>query len=233
MSGSGDIIRELHRLRRHAKELQEQIDRAPRVAQGQQARVARQEEALKHAQEEIKHLKVKSHEKELTLKTTLDMIAKYEKQRNETTLKKEYDALQAEIASAKRRCQQNEDEILEALGAVEEASARIPELEKAIQRAKDEAAEFARKTQERLGGQREQLQAALQQIKELEATLPEEVRALYDRLMASRGEDGLSEVRDRNCVACYTAITAQSYNDLLAGRLVSCKACGRMLYLPE
>jgi uncharacterized protein len=233
MPGPGEIIRELHRLRRHAKELQEQIDRGPRVAQAQQAKVVRQEEVLRQAQEEIKHLKVKSHEKELTLKTTLDMVAKYEKQRNETTLKKEYDALQAEIASAKRRCQQNEDDILEAMGAVEEANARIPEMEKAVQRAKDEAADFARKTQERLGGQKGQLQTVQQQIKELEATLPEEVRVAYDRLMASRGEDGLSAVQDRNCVACYTSITAQSYNDLLSGRLVSCNVCGRMLYLPE
>jgi predicted nucleic acid-binding Zn-ribbon protein len=233
MSGPGDIIRELHRLRRHAKELQEQIDRGPRVAQAQQIKVTRQEEALKQAQEEIKHLKVQSHEKEVTLKATHAQIAKYEKQRNETTMKKEYDALQAEIASAKRRSQQNEDDILETMGAVEEASARIPELEKALQRAKDEAVEFARKTQERLGGQKEQLQAVQQQIKELEATLPEEVRVAYDRLMGSRGEDGLSAVQDRNCVACYTTITAQSYNDLLSGRLVSCNVCGRMLYLPE
>ena len=39
--------------------------------------------------------------------------------------------------------------------------------------------------------------------------------------------------RHRSLGLRYTAITAQSYNDLLSGRMVVCKVCGRMLYLPE
>ena len=76
------------------------------------------------------------------------------------------------------------------------------------------------------GGLQEQLQAALQQLKEVEATLSEDVLMLYQRQVEGRGEDALSSVQDRNCPACYTAITAQSYNDLLAGRLVTCRCAG-------
>ena len=66
-----------------------------------------------------------------------------------------------------------------------------------------------------------------------EAGLPEDVRALYDRLVAAKGDSAMASVQDRTCSACYTEITAQSQNDLLQERLVFCKNCGRILYLAE
>src|SRR5919202_130820 len=97
MAGPAAILRELHRLRRHARDLQAEIDRGPRALKAQQDKVARQEEALREAQEVIKRLKVETHDKELTLRGKQQQIAKHERQLNEATSKKEYDALQAEI----------------------------------------------------------------------------------------------------------------------------------------
>ena len=58
-------------------------------------------------------------------------------------------------------------------------------------------------------------------------------KPLYDRLVNAKGEDAMSEVLNKVCVACYTEITAQSYNDLIGGKFLLCKSCGRILYLPE
>ena len=55
----------------------------------------------------------------------------------------------------------------------------------------------------------------------------------YDRLIASKGEDAMSPVENKNCIACYTGITAQNYHDLVQGKFLLCKSCGRILYLPE
>jgi predicted nucleic acid-binding Zn-ribbon protein len=52
-------------------------------------------------------------------------------------------------------------------------------------------------------------------------------------LVAAKGDSAMASVQDRTCSACYTEITAQSQNDLLQERLVFCKNCGRILYLPE
>jgi predicted nucleic acid-binding Zn-ribbon protein len=79
----------------------------------------------------------------------------------------------------------------------------------------------------------EQFDKALAELKDVEASLPAEIRPQYERLVATRGEDGMAAVMNRTCVACYTEITAQMYNDLLAARFVLCKSCGRLLYLPE
>src|SRR5436309_11100523 len=69
MAGPATILREIHRLRRHAKDLQAELERGPRLLKGQQAKVARQEEAAREAHDTLKRLKVTSHEKEVLLKT--------------------------------------------------------------------------------------------------------------------------------------------------------------------
>ena len=74
------ILREVHRLRRHAKDLQTEIERLPRQLNAQKGKVVRQEDVLKQAQEGIKKLKVSIHEKEVSLKSKHQEIAKREKQ---------------------------------------------------------------------------------------------------------------------------------------------------------
>ena len=126
MSGPGVILRELHRLRRFARDLQTKIDQGPRAVQTQQARAARQEEVLHQAQDGLKRLKVTMHEKEGTLKGTQQQITKYQKQQNEAASKKEYDALQHEIDAVRKKVSQVEDEILDAMGQSEEQAAQLP-----------------------------------------------------------------------------------------------------------
>ncbi|HEV3255602.1 MAG TPA: hypothetical protein VG013_01855 [Gemmataceae bacterium] len=233
MAGPGTILRELHRLRRHARDLQAEIERGPRTLKAQQAKVGKQEEWLRDGQEALKRLKVGMHEKEVSLKSKLQQIAKHEKQLNEATGKKEYDALQAEIASDKRAYQRLEDEILDIMAETETRTGQLPELERAVQRAKEEAAKVVEDIQARRNDLTERLNEVHKQLKEVETSLPADVKAQYDRMLSARGEDALSSVQGRTCTACYTDITAQNYNELLQGQFVLCKTCGRMLYLPE
>jgi predicted nucleic acid-binding Zn-ribbon protein len=233
MAGPATILREIHRLQRHAKNLQAEIERTPRLLKAQQAKVSRQEEALREAQEFLKKLKVASHELEVQRKGTLQLIEKHKKQLNESTSKKEYDALRAEIGSEEQKVRDLEDKILESLIHIDDQTALLPELEKAIQQAKVEYTDAEKTSQGRQAGLAEQLNQACASIKDTEVSLPSDVRPLYDRLVTARGEDALAAVENRTCMACYTEITAQSYNDLMLSQFVMCKSCGRVLYLPE
>jgi predicted nucleic acid-binding Zn-ribbon protein len=233
MSGTAVLMREVHALRRFAKELQEQMDRAPLQLKAQKAKVARHEDAVKENADAIKRLKVATHEKEVTLKTTHNQIAKHQKQLNEATAKKEYDALQHEIAADQEKCRRLEDEILAALGEGEERAARAPELEAATKKAKEEFAEWEKGAEERRAGLARQLAEARAKLKEVEASVPAGARGQYDRIVRAMGVDGFAAVRDRTCQACRTEITAQHLNDLLGGAFALCKSCGRILYLPE
>jgi predicted nucleic acid-binding Zn-ribbon protein len=233
MSGPAVLFREIHRLRRFAHELQEQIDRLPRQQKAQQTKVARQEEIYRQAQDAIKHLKVEIHGKEGTLKSAHGQIAKYQKQLNDVGSKKEYDALQHEINDAKATCARLEEEIFTGMTESEEKAAQLPELEKAVRQAKDEYAKFESGMQERLTSYQTQLTEACKQLQEQESALPANLRAQYERNVAAQGPDALSAVQGRTCAACYTGITAQQYNELQQELFVSCRSCGRILYLPE
>src|SRR5437667_194210 len=169
MAALGTILREAHRLRRHAKDLQAEIERGPRLLKAQQTKIAKQEESLRQGQETLKKQKVKMHEKEGTLKTAQQQVTKYEEQRNKATSKKEYD-------------------ILEVMGAVEEKAAQIPELEKAVKQAKEEMAQFEKTSQARAAGLTEQFRQAQKELADIEASLAPDVRTQYLRLVNARGE---------------------------------------------
>jgi uncharacterized protein len=232
MSGPAVLFREIHRLRRLAHELQEQIDRLPRQQKAQQAKVTRQEEILRAAQDAIKHLKVEIHSKEVSLKTTHTQIAKHQKQLNEAESKKEYDALQHEINDEKAALQKVEEEILNGMAESEDKTAQIPELEKAVRQAKDEFAKFEAGIQERQAGFQGQLDETHKLLREQEEQVPANLRTQYERIVGAMGPDALAALQGRTCSSCYTEITAQQYNELQQALFVSCKACGRILYLP-
>jgi uncharacterized protein len=233
MSGPAEIMREIHRLRRFAHELQEQIDRAPRQLKIQQAKVARQEQLQHEGQEAIKKAKIAVHDKESQLKAMHSQIAKFQKQMSEVTSKKEYDALQHEISAARTACGQLEDEILQAMTEVDDVTAKLPELEKAVKQAKQEHADFEKGATERQTRLAEQLAETRAKLQETEASVPANIGPQYQRVVAAMGADAFAGVRNKTCGACYTEITAQMYNDLMQQAFVLCKSCGRILYLPE
>jgi predicted nucleic acid-binding Zn-ribbon protein len=233
MAGPATILREIHRLQKNKADLKAEIERIPHLTRLQQAKVARQEEALREAHEALKRFKLNSHDKESQLKSMLQQVTKHEDQLNQAGSKKEYDALKVEIASDKKKAKELEDQILEAMGQIEEKTSQIPEAEKGVKQAKQEYADFEKSIAERRDNLSKQLEDILQQLAAVESTLPPDVRPPYDRQVAARGEDAMAAVQNRTCMACYTEITNQAYNDLMLSQFVLCKSCGRVLYLPE
>jgi len=233
MPGPAAILREIHQLRRHIKNLQDEIERGPLLVKSHQNKVVRQEEQLRDAKDSIQKLKVAQLEKESSLKTKHVQIAKHQKQLNEASAKKEYDALRIEIETDKKASAKLEDEILNCMAEIEAKTAQIPELERAVQRAKQEAAQIVDDIQTRRNRLTEELNSTHQKIAEVEANLTGEVKTQYEPLVALRKEDALAAVQGRTCTACYTDITAQNFNDLRLDQFVVCKSCGRILYLQE
>jgi predicted nucleic acid-binding Zn-ribbon protein len=231
MATPAHILKDIHRLKRHIKDLEAKLEQGPKAHKAHQLKVAGAEEVLHKAQDGMKHLKVTIHEKEVSLKAAQQSIDKLEK--TPVSNKKEYDALRAEVATAKASIRKLEDEVLEAMAELEDKTKLVPQAEKALQKAKDDAAQFDKDHKERLARWAAERQSALAQLAEVEATLPEDIRAHYDRLVSSKRADAISGVQGRICVTCYTEVTAQMSNELQRGLFVICKNCGRMLYMEE
>jgi predicted nucleic acid-binding Zn-ribbon protein len=231
MAGPAAILREIHRLRSHAQALQEKIDYAPRQLKAQQNVVAQRENDLKQGQETVKKLKVGIHDHEVSVKSEHQLIGKYERQLNDITSKKEYDALKHEITGVKEKIKALEDEALTAMMDLEERTAQVPALEEALKKAKAEFAAFEKDYQSRLDEWIKLRDAAMKEIAVEEAKLPNDTRQQYDRAVKAMGADALAAVEGKHCMACNTEITAQLAHNLQLGQFVVCRSCGRFLYL--
>jgi predicted nucleic acid-binding Zn-ribbon protein len=234
MPTTAEIFREIHRLRRYIRELEGKAEQGPRMRKVQADKLARQEEQSRQAHDAIKQLKVQIHQKEVSIKAAQELIKKYEKQLKEMiTSKKEYDALTAEIAHAKQTIGQLEDEALAAIGESEDRAAKLPEVEAALKKAKDDFARFDHDFAANLERYAHEKVRAQEELKAAEATLPADARNFYDRLAGAKGADALAAVEHGNCTACYTEVTPQMASDLRRGVFLVCKSCGRILYAAQ
>src|SRR5437868_11749319 len=93
MATPADILKEIHRVKRHIKDLEAKLEQGPKAHKAHQLKVAGAEDVLLKTHDVSKHLKVKIHEKEVSVKAALQSIDKLEK--TPVSNKKEYDALRA------------------------------------------------------------------------------------------------------------------------------------------
>jgi hypothetical protein len=70
------------------------------------------------------------------------------------------------------------------------------------------------------------------QLAEAEKALPPDIKSDYQRIVRGKGADSLAAVDDGVCNGCGQQITLNMQNELKLSKLVFCKACGRLLYLP-
>lgn len=236
MANPSQTLREIHRLRRYAKSLQDKLDELPKRLDILTQRLAYQEEERRKAKEHIDKLKVKAKEDELSLQSTLDKIERFTKQLNDIISKREYDALQHEIEHAKREKDVLEDRILQTYSEIDEWTAKMPGFDQAVADAKKELEEFQARLEPRRAEFSEELEKTQKELAEVERQLPAadpHFAEQYHRLIRQRGEDAFSPVRSQSCHACYNEITTQQLHELRIGRIVLCKSCGRFLYLEE
>jgi uncharacterized protein len=230
MAGPAAILREIHRLRAFAQELQSRIDLGPRQHAAQQGVIAKREDELKQGQDAVKKLKIAVHEHEVSVKAEGQQVKKYEQQLNDIHSKKEYDALKHEIAGAQNKMRALEDETLNAMMELDERARLLPALEEAVKVAKVEYADFERNCKTQSESWIVQRDDAIKQIEVEEAKLPEDIRPEYDRLIKAMGADALAGVEGKICAACYTELTTQLYHNVLKQQFVMCWNCGRVLY---
>ena len=233
MAGPAGILLEIHRLHILARDLQKRLDFAPKQLNAQQSVLGKREEELKQGHEAIKKAKITIHEHEVSVKAAQQQIKKYEQQIGDITSKKEYDALRHEIAGVNDKIRAIEDETLTAMMVLEELNGRIPALEEEVNKAKAELAAFEREFQAKLGDWTKARDEAAAQCGVEEAKLSEDVRTLYDRLVKAMGADALAAVEGKSCTFCFTELTAQAQHNVLLRQFVSCRNCGRILYLKD
>jgi predicted nucleic acid-binding Zn-ribbon protein len=144
---------------------------------------------------------------------------------------KELGQVQEEVGHLKTRLKTQEDAVLEAMLAVEEAEAAMAERAQELDLVSKERQQFEAGLME----EKDKLlsQAKVLQVKRQRAVteLPWNDLQTYERLRRSKGGLAVAAVRDGLCSGCHVGVPAHILRHARAGTdLTLCPSCGRILY---
>ncbi|MBP9903588.1 MAG: C4-type zinc ribbon domain-containing protein [Verrucomicrobiota bacterium] len=186
---------------------------------------------LDHGKQRIKQIESERKQLELEVEGKQQQIAKYANQQLQTRKNEEYRALAHEIETCKADINRIEDR---EIGLMEQAELAQKEVARFTREA-GEAKKLADSNIAQLGEREKNLQQELLQLEsnrsQLAAAVNETVRARYERLVKSKGENVLVGVQHGVCGGCHMKLPAQTLVACQAAQeLVSCTNCGRILY---
>lgn len=228
-----EIMRTLHRIHTQLSDLQGRISAGPRQIAAHTAQVETVEAGKTGVLEEIKKAKMAADQKQLQLKSAESKINDLGAKLNACKTNREYQLLTEQIAADKMATKVLEDEILEGLERIDTVKKTLPSAEAAVAAARQTLAEI----KARVATEATQLDSEVRRLGvELAVTereLPDDVRNLYDRAVKQKGAEGMAPLEGESCGGCFRQITGNMYSELLTGKVVMCRSCGRLLYLPE
>jgi predicted nucleic acid-binding Zn-ribbon protein len=185
------------------------------------------------AQDDVKKAKMAADQKQLQLKSAEAKIRDLDGKLNACKTNREYQTLTEQIAADRMALKVLEDEILEALERIDALKPAVPAAEAGLAAARKALAEAQAKVDAesgRLNGEVARVRAELEAV---EKELADDVREKYERVVKHKGADGMAPADGQTCGGCFQQITGNMLSDLMLGRVVTCRSCGRLLYVPE
>jgi predicted nucleic acid-binding Zn-ribbon protein len=233
MSITAAALRELHRIHQQLAELRDRLERGPKQVRAREANVNQLEARLVEARDKAKQTQMSVDRKQLDLKAGEQKVVDLRVKLNAANSNREYQALLEQIAAAEMAGSVLSDEILEGLEKIDQHGVAVKEAEKNLAAGKqdlDKARKLVEESAAVIHADITRLEAELMQA---ETNLPSDVKADYQRVVRGKGADSLAAADDGVCTGCGQQITLNMQNELKLSKLVFCKSCGRLLYLPE
>lgn len=233
MSATGEGLIRLHELHLKLREVQTELEAGPRQIAARKQLFAKKQAELEDRRQKLKQAKVTADQKNLQLKTNEAKIAELRAKQNTVTSNREYDILRGQIDADTMAKSVLEDEILESLESVDRGQAELKAFEQEVAAAEAELKKFVQQIEQKIPGLKQQAEQLNSEVAAAETFLPDEVAGYYRRLVQVHGADALAAVENKSCSNCFVKLTQQMIVEINSGRLLFCKSCGRLLYMPS
>lgn len=233
MSVPTATLRTLHRIHRQLADLNSRLARGPKQIAFGEANIEKLDAAVQAAKEEVKKSQLLTSQKELQLKEREGRIEDIRTKLNAASSNKEYQLLVEQIAADEQANSVLSDEILELFDKTEALQSVVVDKEAEREKGGEDFAKLKAKIENERGSLEADVERLSTESAELEATIPPELKQDFRRIVGTRGEDGLACVEGEFCGHCNQMINPQMFNELLMEKMVLCKSCGAILYLPE
>ncbi len=228
-----ETLRTLHRMHRQLEDLQERLDAGPLRLAALTAAVRTAESNRESAQQAVKQARLAADQKQLQLRSAEAKIADLEGKLNACKTNREYQTLRDQVAADRMATKVLEDEILESLEGIDALRPEVPKAEEAVRAAGRALAAEESRVRDEKGQLEEELARVRGELAAAEKELADDVRPRYDRVVKHKGADGMAAVDGQSCGGCHQQITSNMVSELLVGRVVACRSCGRLLYTPD
>lgn len=184
-------------------------------------------------EEAVKKLRLVKKDKELELAAKEESLAKYQGQLYQLKTNKEYQAKLNEIASIKADISKAEEEVLEALDAIDKAKLVFENQKQVLDKTENKFKEEGIKIKNEI----EDMEAKVKNLQEKRKSFVEHVDqkiiSKYENLLETRNGLAAVAISNGNCLACNLRVTHQTINEIkMYDKLVLCSSCVRILYIP-
>jgi predicted nucleic acid-binding Zn-ribbon protein len=190
---------------------------------------------------QLKLAAAQAAERESEVKRLEARIAQLAEQMNASQSHKQYKAFLAEINGLKGEKSVAETAALDAMTRADELRRQLAQIDaQRDERAKVRGLASA-EAQQRAAEIRERLETLQAERASLVGLVPAEALAVYERLVAVRGEDAMARIEpidpkhhEYNCGSCMMSLPVDLVSGLLGrGNLTKCASCGCILYVDQ
>ena len=233
MSVTAEVLRTLHRIHRQLSDLNSRYERGPKRVTAGQAAVDALTKGLDEAKEIVKRTRMTTDEKDLQLRERENRIADLKSKLNTASSNREYQSFVEQVAADEQANSVLSDEILELLDKQEELQVGVKEAEDKLAKGVEEFNAVKKSVDDERASLEADINRVRSELAEIESGLPSDFKADYDRVVGTRGEEGLAALDGECCGNCYQMITPNMQSQLMMQRPVPCANCGAFIYMPE
>lgn len=230
---SAECARTLHRMLRQLEDLRGRLAAGPRAIEAGSRALARATERLGAHQEELKKARLAVDQKQLQLRSIESRILDCEAKRNGAKTNREYQLLGEQKDADAAAKAVLEDEILEALERVDALRGGVPALEEEVAAAKKSLESTQRSVAQEQGAVEAEVSRVSADLERAELDMPADALEAYRRVVKRKGADAMAALDGEGCGGCFQQLPANTVAELSAGRVLSCRSCGRLLYAPR
>ncbi len=230
---TAQTLQTLHRMHRQLADLHERQAVGPRQVLARSAQLKAAEVALATIQGSVKQSKMAADQKQLQLRSSEAKIIDYETKLNASKTNREYQTLRDQIAADKMATSVLQDEILEALERIDTFKCGVSEAEAVVTKSKSLLVQVKTGVDQEEHTLHSEVARIVSAIGEVEQDLPNDSRETYQRTVKSKGADAMAAVESDSCGGCFQKLTGNTLAELTMARVVVCRNCGRLLYMPD
>jgi predicted nucleic acid-binding Zn-ribbon protein len=150
------------------------------------------------------------------------------------TTQKEYQAVNKEIASAKKLIAELEDQILQKITRLDELRVELSAMQEDLAALDQNLGSQKAAIQARIKSEESSVASDAKVRAERIKAIPSSMLKRYEKLREARKGIAVVEARDGGCLGCNMQIPPQMYNNLYRGEeLITCPHCSRILVLKQ